>query len=348
MTASPAYYDFLLETISPESPCGINLEYDSAFIMLQSKLQPKLGAEYGNFVEAADPVNWVEVERECLGLLQKSRDIRLVIVLMRCRIRQKGLSALNEGLSALDALLRQFPDDLYPQLMDEGEFEPLMRANALAELDAIDSLLSDIRSQSLPSASGLQISVKEYEKAYSSNRDEEALSQTSLHLLKQHWEERADATLLSLQQAAQTLEGIISLLETSLGEDAPDFARLKGILNLFASDPAAVPKQTPEIEHIEDEHVIEQENEGVEELAEAPQPPGKTTVRPSNNPGIIESRIDALSRLREVRAWYEKTEPSSPVILLLSFAEKTAGMSFSALTKMISSEMIAQLSMEGE
>ncbi|MCT4710927.1 hypothetical protein MUA04_12135 [Enterobacteriaceae bacterium H11S18] len=151
-----------------------------------------------------------------------------------------------------------------------------------------------------------------------------------------------------MQQAAQTLEGIISLLETSLGEDAPDFARLKGILCLFASDPAAVPKQTPEIEHIEDEHVIEQENEGVEEPAESPQLPGKTPVRPSTIPGIIESRIDALSRLREVRAWYEKTEPSSPVILLLSFAEKTAGMSFSALTKMISSEMITQLSMEGE
>ena len=95
------YYQPLMQPIPGSSPCGEAVDYDPAFIMLQSRLQPKIAAEYGNFVEAAEPVNWTETERDCLALLQKSKDIRLVVILIRCRMRKCGLSALAEGTEAL-------------------------------------------------------------------------------------------------------------------------------------------------------------------------------------------------------------------------------------------------------
>lgn len=51
------YYQPLMMPLPGAFPCGVNLEYDSDFILLLSRLQPRLDAEYGQFIEAAEPVN---------------------------------------------------------------------------------------------------------------------------------------------------------------------------------------------------------------------------------------------------------------------------------------------------
>ncbi|MFV8768182.1 hypothetical protein ACNSPB_13125, partial [Yersinia enterocolitica] len=60
-------------------------------------------------------------------------------------------------------------------------------------------------------------------------------------------------------------------------------------------------------------------------------------------PKGIQNRADALSRLIEVRQWFATTEPSSPVIALLSFSEKTIGKSFGELLQIIPPELISKL-----
>lgn len=349
----PNYYQPLCGAISEEKPCGASLEYDPAFILLLSKLQPKLSAEYGNFVEAAEPISWGDIERESLALLQKSKDIRLLITLMRCRLRQLGPKALAEGLTALHFLLTQFPDDLHPQLMDEGEFEPLMRANALSELEATDGLLADLRNQHLPAATGQHITVKEYEKAHAFPREESAIAQASLAALRHEWQENGDDTLASLHQASLLLEQIKSMLKSSLGQDVPEFTQLATLLSLFSSAGSQI--------HLPESEVAqppESESPHVAESDEAPQTSNNIVINQAGQPAslpivrqktaAIESRADALSRLIEVRAWFEKTEPSSPASLLLSFAEKTIGLSFSALLKILPAEVIALISTDKE
>lgn len=129
------YYQAVLHPTVGHAPCGENIEYDADFILLQSRLQPRQDVEYGSFFEAAEPVNWTDTERDCLTLLQKSKDIRLIIILIRCRLRKIGLRALPEGLEALYVVLQSWPNDLHPQLYDEGEFTPILRANAFSELE---------------------------------------------------------------------------------------------------------------------------------------------------------------------------------------------------------------------
>ncbi|MFP2516977.1 type VI secretion system protein TssA [Buttiauxella agrestis] len=348
------YYQPLLSPVPGEKPCGVSLEYDSAFILLISKLQPKMNAEYGHFIEAAESVNWVEVERDCLTLLQKSKDIRLIITLMRCRLRQKGLHALEEGLLALHTLLLRFPEDLYPQLIDEGEFDPLMRANAFAELEDSDGLMADLRNQNLPVVAGRQVTVKEYEKAHALPREEGAISQDSLDALRSEWEARADSVIASLIQAATLLQQIEELLQTSLGSDAPEFPRLHAILALFgtcgiplaAESALVLPEQENESEAIRDLPVLPEEDSG--EIPDESSVPVTVALAPFRKPLEIEGRADALLRLKAIRLWFEQAEPSSPVPLLLTFAEKTTGMSFSSLTKLIPADIIALLSTEEE
>lgn len=84
-----------------------------------------MGAEYGDFVETTEPVNWREIESDCLTLLKKSKHIRLIILLIRSRSRQIGLFALEEGLIALYQLLKDFPNEIHPQLYDEGNLSRL-------------------------------------------------------------------------------------------------------------------------------------------------------------------------------------------------------------------------------
>lgn len=344
-----SYYQHLSEAIAGELPCGENLEYDAGFIMLQSKLQPRLDVEYGNFVEAAEPVNWAEIERECLALLQKSKDIRLVIALIRCRTRQVGLSALNEGLQAVRYLLQAFPVDLHPQLLDEGEFEPLMRANALSELEDANGLLADIRNQALPKAAGLQITVKEFEKANASPREEGALPEATVTALLHEWDEREDKTIHSLREAWTCLTQIKDELGDSLGHDTPDFARLEPLLNLFVTSswqPSA-PVDIVPFESEPEQEVAAAADDVVDEDKPAEQSQTISPPRVVAQKGI-ESRSDALLKLREVRTWFTRTEPSSPVILLLEFAESTVGKSFPELLKILPSEIIEKLALEKE
>ncbi|ELI8105320.1 ImpA family type VI secretion system protein [Yersinia enterocolitica] len=369
---SRGYYHRLMQPIPGDHPCGLSLEYDSAFLMLQTKLQPKLTAEYGNFVEVAEPTNWTDTERKCLELLGKARDIRLLIILMRCRMRQIGVSAVQEGLEALLWCLSTWPDDLHPQLLDEGEFEPFMRANAFAELDDIDGFIADFRNQPLPKAAGMQISVKELEKAHSFPREEGALEEATLEAIEHDWQARSDNAILSLQKAYALLLELTTRLSHSLGDVTPDFVRLTAVLRLFGgsnmADIAPIATfETPEyITATEATEVYttapEWQPEEIVTAVSVPTDTATPTYPPAPHmsplqspppiavaaqvpiaPKGIQNRADALSRLIEVRQWFATTEPSSPVIALLSFSEKTIGKSFGELLQIIPPELISKL-----
>nr|CBX71584.1 hypothetical protein YEW_CT11310 [Yersinia enterocolitica W22703] len=334
-------------------------------------------AEYGNFVEVAEPTNWTDTERKCLELLGKARDIRLLIILMRCRMRQIGVSAVQEGLEALLWCLSTWPDDLHPQLLDEGEFEPFMRANAFAELDDIDGFIADFRNQPLPKAAGMQISVKELEKAHSFPREEGALEEATLEAIEHDWQARSDNAILSLQKAYALLLELTTRLSHSLGDVTPDFVRLTAVLRLFGgsnmADIAPIAAfETPEyITATEATEVYTTAPEWQpEEIVTAVSVPTDTAtptyppaphMSPLQQPPLqspppiavaaqvpiapkgIQNRADALSRLIEVRQWFATTEPSSPVIALLSFSEKTIGKSFGELLQIIPPELISKL-----
>lgn len=335
----PQWYQTVLHPCVEHPPCGENLEYDAGFILLQSKLQPKQAAEYGNFVEAVEPINWAEIEREAMALLTRSKDIRLVITLMRCRLRQKGVQAICEGLEALLLMLEQWPDMLHPQLLDEGEFDPLMRGNAFAEMVAPDGLLADLRQQTLPKAAGLQPSVRDIERAYASPREEGALSELTMAAIQQAWQQQQETAITSLQLASQRLNQLQAQLQQSLGDDTPDFRQLQVLLRHFclasilpSASVAATEESTAEV-------VIVQPQVAIETFTPASVAIPTSVITAKE----IECRADALSRLLEVRAWFTRVEPSSPVIALLAFTEQTIGKSFVELLQYLPAELIAKL-----
>ncbi len=325
------YYQWLSTTISPQAPCGVNLDDDPQFLLLLSWLRPKADAEYGEFYEPAEPVNWAETERVARHLLEKSKDIRLIIILMRCRLRQHGLQAITEGLETLQSLLTLWPDDLYPQLTDEGEFTPQLRANAFAELNDPQGLLADIRQQRLPKTAGQQITLREFEKAHTSPRAEGILSAQSAAVLVKQWENGASAEYNALRQASDSLHQLQQQLADALEQYAPDLDKLSAILSLFSHR-----RPTPR-------------------LSAGEPPPLRLRAEPSLAPGAtpdpaitlqpltIQHRDEARSYLQQLRVWFGETEPGSPVIPMLAYLEASIGRSFPELMTMYPPEIMSLL-----
>ncbi len=135
----------LLEPISEAHPCGSDLEYDPELVLLQSKVTPKQDAQYGDFVSPPEAINWTEVERDCRRLLQRTRDIRILVSLVRCRVRLDEAFGLRDGLCILSRLLETWPETIYPQVVVDGEPDPAVRANALAALADPQGLMQDVR-----------------------------------------------------------------------------------------------------------------------------------------------------------------------------------------------------------
>ncbi|EPT7062688.1 ImpA family type VI secretion system protein [Cronobacter turicensis] len=339
----PEYYQPLMQPLPGAFPCGVNLEYDPDFILLLSRLQPRLDAEYGHFTEAAEPVNWAEAERDCHALFQRSKDLRLMIILMRCRLRQIGLLALEEGLTALFSLIKRWPDDIHPQLYDEGEFDPLMRINALNELEDIHGLIGDLRNQILPKAAGTQITLKIFEKSHAVPRESDALPEILLSTLRHEWKTHNDPVINSLQAAKAWLDRIKSLLPGFAGTDLPDFPQLSQLLMLFSSQSGQPPLSSLPPEALMS---VITENDALPSLRMSEEEPAPAIT--SGEQQNIHSRAEALSRIKEIRAWFLNTEPSSPVIPLLAFTEQTIGMGFNELLKFIPAELISRLDTEKE
>ncbi len=83
-------------SIADDAPCGPDLEYDPEFVVLSAQFAMRREAQYGDFVGAPPPVAWSDVERDCLRLLVRSKDMRLAIFHARCRTRRAGAAGLAE------------------------------------------------------------------------------------------------------------------------------------------------------------------------------------------------------------------------------------------------------------
>ncbi|WP_233808465.1 type VI secretion system protein TssA [Paraburkholderia sp. HP33-1] len=336
-------YADLLEPVSADAPCGPDLEYDPAFVMLQAAAAPRVEAQYGDFVDVPPSANWAEIERDCRALLLRTKDIRLAVILLRCRTRLAGAAGLRDGLALLMAMFECYGEALHPLPVFDGERDPAMFANAIGGLVEPDGTLADARDIPMPRAAGLQLHLRDIEKSFATPRQKDALAPESVvRLLKELWGRR-DATIAAFVEAQRLTQRITAWCDQTLGVDAPDLGALSRALQPFAQHQvdgggASAPMAARAVQ-------AENDAEPVAPPAAAPTAAISQSDAPPDLPMATMPPMDrwsALAAIQETRMWFERNEPSSPVIVLLRQSERMVGKRFSELAHIIPADLLAK------
>lgn len=341
----------LLQPLDGALPCGPDLEYDPDFVVLQANVAPRGEAQYGDFVDSAMPVNWAEAERDCRALLARSKDLRLLIILARCRVRQAGAAGLNATLTLIDAMLRRYPDAVNPVPYFDGEYDPLIVSNALAALADPEGLLADIRDISLPKSMGTPLRIRDVERALAKTRSKDALAPEAVTRLLSDLHDRRDSSAMALSASCAALGRIHEWATLQLRGTAPDLAPLARLLEPFHAVPAthSRPPVAPPLAEgpaVDGAVPTAREDawaptEGGPRASDAAMPAAVTSAISSTAPAAP-SRWDMLENLRTTRLWFEFNEPSSPVSILIKQAERMIGRRYAELHRMVPAELLEQ------
>ena len=327
----------LLAEISPDSPCGDDVEYDPMFLELEQVVHGKPEVQYGDTVVAATPPDWKAAQALALELFNKSRDLRVAAHLARALLNRQGFTGLAEGMALIEGLLERHWDHVYPQLDPDDDNDPTARINALAVLVEQSGMLLDVRDTALAASRthGI-VRLRDIEYATGDTPVPEGVEPPSLASIDAaiaDVRDEAAMTHAALLAARQSNTRIETLLTERVGAaQAIDLSPLSRLLQQAAGFLGARVSDADQQTAGEASAV-----EGGDDAAVSPG--GVTRAAPS---GEVNSRQDVIRLLDKICAYYEQHEPSSPVPLLLTRARRLVDKSFIEILQDLAPEGLGQ------
>lgn len=209
--------DALLRAVDADAPCGPNLEYDPLFVALEQAVLGKPEVQYGATISAAVPPDWKIVRRMAADLLARSRDLRLVVHLLRASLALDGIDGLADAIRLIERMLDEQWQSVHPVLDADDDMDPTSRLNSLAILADRATVLKEVKEATLLVLPGLgplslrTLDVANGELAPADGHDKIALASIELAL--------ADVDLATLGAAADALQrahGSVLNIETLL------------------------------------------------------------------------------------------------------------------------------------
>ncbi|WP_434116065.1 ImpA family type VI secretion system protein [Paraburkholderia caffeinilytica] len=330
-----------MSPVSDTLPCGQDLEYDPEFVLLCARVEPRLEAQYGEFVGMPEPVSWSEIDRDCSRLMERSRDIRLAVLFARGRTHLAGLMGFAESLCVLAGWLKLFPTDIHPRV--DADTDPSLsreiRRNSLEALVDPDGLLGDLRQVDLMESAAARVQVRDIEFAFT---QPDAGDGPSIETVRQYLDElppRRPQFVSAIRQATTALTAIEAWADVQLGADGPNLLPLVRILNWLdgiCTSGENMAQQEPDRGAMADGRA--------DAYTPGNRDQAQTRIRSRGDDAMQLSDRDAAGRqIEEVRAWFAHHEPGSPVVLLLRYAQQCIGKSYVELIDLIPPELLLRL-----
>lgn len=311
--------DKLLEEIDPDAPCGEDLEYDPAFIELEQNAKGKPEQQMGDSVMPAEEPEWRGVKKGALSILERTKDLRTGVYLIRALVNTDGVAGLHDGLALLRGMVEQYWEPVHPRLDPDDNNDPMLRVNTLMSLCDRDSTLRDVRETPLVSSKVLgRFGLRDVDVATGK------LSPT---------DSEGEPPKMSQIEAAFTECPLDDLRATTeaVGNSMEHLGAIEG----FVTDQvgaANAPNFSPLVSELKAAHKTLEE-----QLARlAPDEAGLDGAgaegeagaagRPFN--GQITNRQDVVRALDAVCEYYNRNEPSSPVPLLVQRAKRLMSKDF--------------------
>lgn len=327
--------------LSEAEPAGPNLEYDARMIALDEASVGEPERSIGDSVIPATPPDWRDVEKQASVLMAETRDVRVAVIWTIARLANAGTEGLLDGLEIIRTLAADMWEAHWPQ-PDDGDVQE--RISALTRLSPVPGsfdadatvlhLLLETPLTASPNFGG--ISLSEVREAKDGSDAQRRLTAALMDTPA----EKAETLSSTLAALKETLTAIRDIY-VQHGEGAPDFRLILDLLKemqMFldsrpAAAPAAAPAETPMVAPAAEAapSAVPSVAAPASVPAAAPHPVDMAPLPTGAAP--LQGRQQVTEQLRQICAWFEANEPSSPVPYFLRRAIRCIGADFMDILK---------------
>jgi len=348
--------DVLVKELSAAAPAGADVEFDPAYFALEKLAQGTPESVMGDEVKPAEEPDFGAVKKAALALFEKTRDLRVAMILATALLKEDGLVGFRDGVALIKGFLEKLWDQFYPKLDPSDNNDPMIRINILKGFDG-DGSAADLYKFKLRVREAILTNSKQRIGRFSyrdvqiakgelppppAKEGQPAVPPPDTALINAAFEDTPTEHLLDLQMAlAETVEllaGADAALAAKIGPgQGPDMTGLKAVLSL--------------VRGVLDEQLARRG------IGDAPAPasanpggasaPGAGTAHAPGAgvalSGEISSRSDVIRVLDKICEYYDRFEPASPVPIFMRRAKRLVTMSFVDMIKDLAPEAMAKI-----
>ena len=322
----------LLRELSPDAPCGEDLEYDAAFMEMTRLAAGKPAQEMGGAISPGEEPEWRDVRDRCVALFGRTKDLRVGVYLARALARTNGLPGFADGLAVVHGLVEHFWVPVHPRLDPDDGNDPTMRVNALAGLSDRDQVVNALRAAPLANSRlAGRYSLRDFEVANGTlTKPEGDASSPDMASIEAAFLDMDAAELQSVADgvaaALVNVEALDRALSATVGAgSSADLSLLRSTLKSMNSLLTQQLARRGLADGAADAGFAGQAGAGMSAMG-----------GPAGMSGPLQTREDVVRMLDQCIDWYAKYEPSSPVPLLLRRAKRLVSKNFLELVQDLS------------
>ena len=302
----------LLEPIDGDAPTGPDMAYDKARYALEQAFDSSVSVDASGQAAGDADTDWADIIDQIVAQFDQTKDIWLAVYLCRAGAKARRLEVVVAGAQALAGLFEQYWEGVHPQLEELGMTGRKTPCDSLAVRTAFLGPLENtplIRHPRLGSFSGL-----DFERFRTGGESAEGYGyfRAALNEIGETGLTEAVERLDAIETALRAADR--SFMDKADGESTANFsptyealATLKRGVKAFLSG--------------EPEEATEDQGQG----APSGGPAGGGGPRIA---GRVESREDVIRAIDAICDYYRRSEPSSPVPLVLQRAKGWVGGDF--------------------
>ena len=329
--------DALLAPISEENPGGDSLRYSGIYDEIADARRADIDVAQGEWqteLKTADYRKVVDVAVNALTTL--SKDLQIAAWLSEALIKMHGFAGLRDSVKLMTGLHENFWDGAFPVVEDNDQEG---RANAVSWLES--NAAQSVRDVAITAGAGLSFNDWQDAKRFDMPANFDSLDEAA----KERWNdlraqaERENRTTgdkwkaavagtrrafceqmqFTFDEAREAIEELNSVIEAKYERNQmPGLSGLKKSLDEVGGQV----KKILEKKRVEEPDPVDAAESNGGWSDEEDGGSGSTGI----GSGPIKGRPEALRRLEEVAAFFQKTEPHSPVSYLVQRAVKWGNM----------------------
>lgn len=319
--------DALLQSKGDDAPSGDDPVYDLTFMTLELAAQQGEERQAGDQIIAAEEPDYKEVTTAAIAVMEQSHDLRTGVFLSMSELRQRGFQGLADGTAYLRGCLENFWDTCHPQLDAEDGHDPTQRVNVILSLAAPETILRGIRitpltdSRTFGGFSLRDVAIAEGDVVASEDMETVPEAASISAAFQDTDPEFVQSALIGARQALENVRAINAKFDSETPGVGPDLDPLMKLLGQVIT-------KVESYVGITTDSAIENTGQETSDITAAVGSPSA-----SGGVGTVNSPKDVQNALDRIIAYYKRSEPSSPVPLLLTRAKRLVSADFLTIVK---------------